>query len=181
MKTEGCWITKAGNKATYFDQLWSHLSCARQNVTILNCPHLSTCTNEPSGEDLCARWMVETWNDWERVDLGACDADWVSLSGELHLAVYIVVLARHSVCNVLSETDFESPALLQLCGCTLCLFVTSGLILVDCSGSRQRCCGILYTAANYARISDIGGCSTRLQICISTTSHKTCKASNSNV
>ena len=24
-------------------------------VTILNCPHLSTCTNEPLGEDLCAR------------------------------------------------------------------------------------------------------------------------------
>ena len=32
----------------------TQLSCKRQG-TIPNCPHLSTCTNEPSGEDLCAR------------------------------------------------------------------------------------------------------------------------------
>ena len=57
------------------------------SVTFLDYPHLSTCTNEPSGEKpLC--YM----NGWDQkclkgMDLGVFNADWVSLGGKLHLIV----------------------------------------------------------------------------------------------
>ena len=45
-----------GNQSQTLGSSNTNSSCGTfTNVTILNCPHLSTCTNEPSDEDLCAR------------------------------------------------------------------------------------------------------------------------------
>ena len=76
-------------------------------------------------------------DEWCRLKVTGNEWIWASvmLTGYLWVASYIwlwciVVLARHSACNILSETDFVSAALLQVCACTLCLSVTSGLIPV---------------------------------------------------
>ena len=83
----------------------------------------------------------------------------------------IVVLARHSVCNLLSETDSASAALLQVLMRTLCLPVTSVLILVGLLRQLPACTvKILYVAANLRANIRRGGCSTRLQIVLPTTS-----------
>ena len=77
----------------YLDQ-----QCATCNVL-----HLSTFTNEPSGEDLCARWLAVIKNVGKGMDLGASNADWVFLSGELYLIV--VCCDSHSLtqyCNTFS-------------------------------------------------------------------------------
>ena len=83
------------------------------------------------------RARTSVLDEWWRLKVTGNEWVWASvmLTGYLWVASYIwvwciVVLARHSVCNLLSETDFASAALLQVLVRTLCLPVTSVLILV---------------------------------------------------
>ena len=68
----------------------------------------------------------------------------------------IVVLARHSVCNLLSEIDSASAALLRVLVCTLCLTVTSVLDLVGLLRQLPACSvEFCKSQRSYVRTSDV--------------------------
>ena len=107
------------------------------------------------------------------MDLGVCDAGWVSMSGELHLScgALSLLLVTQSVTYFLRLT-----LRLQLCcKCVRALFVfsvTSGLILVGLlrqpASVVVKVCDI---AANLqARISDVAAAARGCRFVVSTTS-----------
>ena len=105
------------------------------------------------------------------MDLGAGNADWVSLSGELHLAV-VHCGSCSSIQSVTSlETDFASAAQLQvLCACTLCLptpLVDSGGIAQAVASLAVKVCASLRTEA---QIPDVAAAARGCRFHISTTS-----------